>query len=459
MSLSLIVAIRSLDSAIGRKDTNEMIWDCPEDLRFFREKTVGDGNNAVIMGRKTHQSINGLLPKRVNYIVGSRFYKKLKGGRYYKSLEKAIFHAQKQNFDKIFIIGGGEIYKNVLENHTSKLKDAWVTVISANKRLNENTLVYFDFFKFQKLFTVENCNRLSTNANVYYYKVLNLEEKNYLKLVEKILDQGSERNDRTGVGTLAIFGERLEFDLEKGFPLLTTKKMGYKTILKELLWFLSGSTDARVLQRQNVHIWDGNSSRNFLDSRGLNHLPEGDIGALYGYQLRYFGANYVDCETDYTGQGFDQIKYVIDKIKNEPHSRRILFSAWNPADFDKMSIYPCHFSAQFFVDNGKLDCQMHQRSADIMLGVPFNIASYSFLTFMIAHLTGLTPGRLIITFGDTHIYKNHIEGAKEQIKRTPFLFPKLKIKRKITDIDDFKLEDFEITDYKCLSPIKLSMAV
>jgi len=456
MALNLIVALRYDDDAIGKK-SGELLWSSAEDMAHFKKITVGNGNNIVIMGRKTHQSIKRLLPNRLNYIIGSRFHKKIPGGYYFSNFNEALTDAFSKSPDNIFVIGGGEIYDYVMKNYENLLSRAWLTEFDIKITEKEDDLIYFNRNLFKNLFEFSKSYQLCENATVLEYNYKNHDEKNYLNLIEKILYFGSSRQDRTNVGTISIFGERLEFDLSR-FPLLTTKKMGYKTILRELLWFLSGSTNSKILEQQNVNIWKGNSSREFLDSRGLN-FPEGDVGALYSFQWRHFGAEYIDCNTDYTNKGFDQIKYIINLIKTDPNSRRIMMSAWNPSDFDKMSIFPCHVSAQFFVNEGKLDCQMYQRSADTMLGVPFNIASYAFLVYMIGHLTNLKPGRLLTVFGDTHIYNNHIPGAKEQIKRTPYRFPRLILKRNVTDIDDFKLEDFEIVDYNSEPAIKLEMAV
>lgn len=281
-------------------------------------------------------------------------------------------------------------------------------------------------------------------------------EQNYLDLIRKVLEKGEERNDRTGTGTISLFAEKLEYDISEFFPLLTTKKVPFKMIAKELLWFLQGDTNSKNLEKQGVKIWVGNSTRQFLDSRNLP-FDEGDIGALYGFQWRHFGENYTGYQNEY--KGFDQISEVIRLIKEEPESRRILFSAWNPDQFHNMSIYPCHVMAQFYVRNGEfLDCQMYQRSGDLLLGVPFNIASYSLLTYMIASVTNLKPGKFTHVFGDVHIYQNHIEGAKIQIERTGFIFPTLQIKKR-ENIFDYTLEDFEINNYISHPSIKFKMAV
>jgi thymidylate synthase len=285
-------------------------------------------------------------------------------------------------------------------------------------------------------------------------------ESQYINLIKHILENGISKDDRTGIGTLSIFSYNMKFNLRESFPLLTTKKVYWKGVVEELLWFISGSTDSNILKEKGVKIWEGNSSREFLDSRGLSHYDQGDIGAGYGFQWRHFGAKYTNMYDSYEGKGVDQLKDVIYKIKNTPDDRRIIMSAWNPTDLDKMALPPCHIFVQFWVDTNKkeLHSQMYQRSCDVGLGVPFNIASYALLTCIIAKLCDLTPGDFHYCMGDTHIYKNHIDAMKLQITRDPYDFPKIKIKD-ITDIDNIKFDDIELIDYKYYENIKMNMAV
>lgn len=285
-------------------------------------------------------------------------------------------------------------------------------------------------------------------------------ESQYINLIKHILENGISKDDRTGIGTLSIFGYNMKFNLRESFPLLTTKKVYWKGVVEELLWFISGSTDSNILKEKGVKIWEGNSSREFLDSRGLSHYDQGDIGAGYGFQWRHFGAKYTNMYDSYEGKGIDQLQDVIYKIKNTPDDRRIIMSAWNPADLDKMALPPCHIFVQFWVDTNKkeLHSQMYQRSCDVGLGVPFNIASYALLTCIIAKLCDLTPGDFHYCMGDTHIYKNHIDAMKLQITRDPYDFPKINIKD-ITDIDNIKFNDIELIDYKYYENIKMNMAI
>lgn len=292
------------------------------------------------------------------------------------------------------------------------------------------------------------------------------EEQGYLDLCEEIIKNGERREDRTGTGTLSIFGPpQLRFSLENDIlPLLTTKRVFYRGVLEELLWFVAGCTDSKKLTEKNIHIWDGNGSREFLDSRGLTDRREGDLGPVYGFQWRHFGAKYKTCDDDYSNQGVDQLAQVINSIKTNPYDRRIILSAWNPADIPIMALPPCHMFAQFYVsnpgtENAKLSCLLYQRSCDMGLGVPFNIASYALLTRMIAHVCKIKAGELIHTMGDAHIYLDHVDAIKTQITRTPTEFPTLKFSREIDDIDDFKYEDFILEGYKPQSKIDMKMSV
>jgi len=285
------------------------------------------------------------------------------------------------------------------------------------------------------------------------------EEYQYLEAIQKILRDGTLKSNRTGIDTKAIFGMQQRYSLDNTFPLLTTKRVFWRGILEELLWFIRGSTNAKELSDKNVHIWDANGSREFLDSRGLQHLQEGDLGPVYGFQWRHFGAEYTTMNDDYTEKGVDQLKGVIEKIRNNPNDRTIIMCAWNPKDVPRMALPPCHCLVQFFVADGKLSCQLYQRSADMGLGVPFNIASYALLTCMIAHVTNLKPGEFVHTLGDAHVYVNHIEPLKEQLTREPRPFPKLIIKRQVENIEDFRVEDFEIEGYEPHKKIKMDMAV
>lgn len=290
----------------------------------------------------------------------------------------------------------------------------------------------------------------------------NNEEQQYLDLIKRILNTGNVRYDRTGTGTIGLFGQQMRFSLRESIlPLLTTKKVYFKGVLEELLFFIKGDTNAKHLQEKNVRIWDGHSTKEYLATRGLSDRDEGDLGPVYGFQWRHWGAQYKTMHDDYTGQGIDQLQKAIDTIKNNPYDRRILVTAFNVSDLPLMALPPCHMLFQFYVANGRLSCQMYQRSCDVGLGVPFNIASYALLTIMVAHVCNLEPDELIIAMGDTHVYSDHVEALNEQLSRVPRSFPKLLIKDGIKrdKINDFQYDDFILADYNPYGVIKMKMSV
>ena len=263
--------------------------------------------------------------------------------------------------------------------------------------------------------------------------------KQYLDLLQRILDEGTQKGDRTGTGTISVFGNQMRFDLSKGFPLLTTKKLHLKSIIYELLWFLKGDTNVHYLQEHGVRIWNEWADEN------------GDLGPVYGHQWRAW--------PDGKGGVIDQIADVVEQIKHTPNSRRLIVTAWNPADIPQMALPPCHCLFQFYVAGDRLSLQLYQRSADTFLGVPFNIAAYSLLLLMMSQVTGYKPGDFVYTTGDTHLYLNHIEQAKEQLSRTPRQLPKMTLNKDVTSLFDFKYEDFQLTDYNPYPHISAKVSV
>lgn len=333
------------------------------------------------------------------------------------------------------------------------------------------------------------------------------EEHQYLDLVRLIITTGEHRPDRTGTGTLSLFGHQSRWPLSRAaptpdepnartpiLPLLTTKRVFLRAVIAELLWFISGGMSSLPLSAQGITIWDGNGSRAFLDKVGLGHREEGDLGPVYGFQWRHFGAPYVDAKTDYKGKGVDQFAEIVRKLRHERYDRRIILSAWNPAALKEMALPPCHVWAQFYVSfprpagtpastplsslpagtpkpRGRLSCLMYQRSCDMGLGVPFNIASYALLTHMLAHVCDLDPGEFVHNMGDAHVYLDHVEPLQKQLDREPREWPELKIKRskwkegdseKLDDtefgIDGWKEDDFEVLGYKPWPGIKMAMS-
>jgi thymidylate synthase len=289
---------------------------------------------------------------------------------------------------------------------------------------------------------------------------MNSEEQQYLSLVKNVVDNGSWKEGRNGK-TKSIFGNMMRFSLKDGkIPILTTKKTAWKTCLKELIWFIRGRTSNRLLTEQNVHIWDANSTREFLDSRNLQNYKENELGPIYGHQWRHFNAEWKGDDANYEGSGIDQLQEIINNLKDKSKrsSRRLVMSAWNPCQLDEMALPPCHVLCQFYVHDGnKLSCSMYQRSVDIICGQPFNIASYSFLTHLIAHHCDLIPHEFVYFMGDCHIYEEHLDAAQIQLLCSPYPFPTLDILSKNDNINDYNIDDFKINDYIHHPPIKVKM--
>jgi dihydrofolate reductase/thymidylate synthase len=444
-------------------------------------KAITDGG-IVIMGRKTYESLPDKarpLRNRLNIVVTTTTDAKDYPNDVViaKSLEDALSHAASSawNCKKTFVIGGAGLFAEAICHDKcttvyatrigidpwdcdvsvpklEKVVSSWLPVnVSKTHSVMDPAPLPFDFVEYRNPDHVAASNQQSFEH----------EEYQYLNLIKKIIAEGVSVEDRTGVGTLSLFGQSSTYDLSESFPLLTTKRVFWRGVVEELLWFVKGDTNAKHLSDKGIKIWDGNGSRAFLDSRGLHNREEMDLGPVYGFQWRHFGAKYVDMHTDYSGQGVDQLQACIDAIKNNPTDRRIIMSAWNPADLNQMALPPCHMFCQFNVQNGKLNCIMYQRSCDVGLGVPFNIASYSLLTIMMAKICGLTPGKFTHFMGDTHVYKNHVEPLKEQIARTPKPFPILRVRDRdsIKTIDDFVPEDFELIGYNPHGKISMEMAV
>jgi dihydrofolate reductase / thymidylate synthase len=496
--------IAACDNKGGIGKDGILPWNIPNEMKYFQSKTKG---NVVVMGRTTYFSIPEKyrpLSNRLNLVL-TNDEELLKNEHKYSNLKffnnslysnnnsqlKSITDYQvkielltlsllvRNNSTyyakEIFIIGGEKIYNmyfNLLNKFTihdlqlnniyltyvnkdykcdtffPKLEENYKLISYSDSYYDENEKVSYRFLKYQK--------------NIFYE---NNYEKKYLDIAKKIVNEGNYRIDRTNTGIFSIFGTQMRFNIEEFIPILTTKRVPFKTCVHELLWFLNGDTDNKNLQKNNVHIWDGNSSREFLDKYGLEHLDEGDCGACYGFQWRHFGAEYIDCNTDYTGIGFDQVNYVLNLLKTDPYSRRIFLSAWNSADLDKTCLPPCHVSIQFFVEeiNGMnyLSGHMYQRSADWFLGEPFNILSYTILIYLFATICNMIPKELVISTGDTHIYSNHVNQIKEQMKRSYLTKPKLWINPDVKNknIEDITIDDFDLVGYFSYPTIKGKMAV
>jgi len=304
-------------------------------------------------------------------------------------------------------------------------------------------------------------NCLNKERKMNGYKHSNSEEQQYLNLIKDIINSGSVEESRNGK-TYTKFGNMMKFSLKNGkIPILTTKQLAWRVCFEELFWFIKGSTNNRELKEKKINIWNDNSSREFLDSRELYHLEENDLGPIYGHQWRHFNAEYFDCDTDYNGNGVDQLQYIIDQLKNPEtrNSRRLVMSSWNPCQIDQMALPPCHMICQFHVREGKyLSCALFQRSGDIGLGVPFNIASYSLLTHILAKHCGLEADEFVHFLGNCHIYEDHLMALKLQIERSPFDFPEIEICNKHENIEDYNISDIRwVNPYLSHSSLKMKM--
>ena len=446
---SIVVAIDT-GNGIGLNGT--IPWKCSEDLANFKKITTG---GIVIMGRKTYDSIGKPLPNRINVVVTKNIAFSQDGVIVMHNLWDVVRYCYHNDNKKWFVIGGSEIYEWFLDNRL-------VSTIHITHTFN---ITKCDtFFKWPRKHTqLVSCTSIpiKNGVNIKYevHMVKNPEEQQVLELMRSILKSGNDKIDRTTVGTKSLFGAQLRFDLRNNtFPLLTTRKMFLRGIFAELMLFIRGQTDNQILEDQKISIWRGNTSREFLDSRELRHLPVGDMGASYGFLFRHFGAQYKTCKDDYSNQGVDQLKNVINTIRTNPNDRRMIISLWDPTNLDNCPLPPCLYNYQFYVHNGGLSCMMTQRSSDFMVAGGWNIATGALLTYLIATVCNLHPAELIWNIGDVHLYNNLLEQVKEQIARQPTLFPKLFINKK-ENIEDFEFKDLEMLCYKPAEPIALTMNV
>lgn len=475
--------IACCDKNYGIGKDNKIPWLYYKDLAFFKNKTIENTNNnkklnIIIMGNNTYKSIhdnNKPLKNRLNIVLTNsnidNFEKKENLLYMNNIIDILLFiNNNKELYNDVYIIGGTQIYEQFLNYHI--ITNIYLTIIEDNEY---NCDKFLNFNKYKKHFKLENTNIKfdydQNNKNKKYkltfnkYIYINNDENQYLNTISKVLNKGIYKLDRTKIGTKSIFGKSFKYNIRNyRLPLFTHRKIFYRGIIEELLFFISGKTNTKILEDKKINIWSGNTSREFLDSRNLNHLPEGDLGAGYSFQLRHFGAEYIDCNTNYDNQGFDQLKYIINLIKTDPTSRRILFNYWNPCAFNKTSLLPCHILYQFYIntDTNELSCSFYQRSSDFVLAANFNVVSAAILTFMLCHITGYKPGKIIHNIGDLHIYSNHIEETKKILKNQPYNFPILYINdkdKKIKNIEDFTYNDFQILFYNSHKKYSFSMAI
>jgi len=454
--MSIIISLNQ-NNLFGTGD-NDLSYTCRDDFIRFSSITKSIGN--VVMGRKTFESIGTALPDRVNYVLTSNteFIERVKNDnniRCISNIEDAFTILE----DPIFI-GGRQLISELLKtNYKFKIKTIYLTRYhhksftvdgSAILDIDFNNLEGFEESASHKI--VSNVKSVfgALNIPVEYktYKNNNISyEFDYLENMKSIMEQPIFRETRNAK-TKSTFGLHSKYDCRDGkVPLITTKKMAWKTCIKELLWFLQGKTDNQSLEDLNVKIWKGNSSREFLDSRGLIEYPEGTLGPIYGYQWRHWGAKYVDGTTDYTGKGIDQLKECEESLKFDKHSRRMIFSAWNVSDLEKMALPPCHIITQFYVDDeNQLNLQFYQRSGDMFLGIPFNMFSYSVLLHIMCKRTGLKPGFLYHCIGDAHVYHTHFGAVREQLNQIIKCQPKIRI-NELKELDEYSIDDFELENY------------
>ncbi len=441
---------------------NKLPWYIREDIEYFKKLSTETNNknkkNVVIMGRKTYESIPQKfrpLSDRINIVLSKTMEQSenIENLVILDSIDKVLkyIHKNKKIIESSYVIGGQSIYEQffsmnlVSDIYATEIKyryecDAFFPKVNGYKKVDD----------IQHLYSTDHKIEYNVGFDFCHYIYENKEENNYLKLMKNILKNGIEKGDRTGTGTRSLFAQSLKYDIRDGrLPLLTTKLVPFRLIVEELLWFLKGNTNAKDLEKKRVNIWKGNTTREFLDNRGLGHLPIGDIGAGYGFQLRHFNGEYKTCNDDYTGEGFDQLEYVIDLLKNNPTSRRILFSYWNPSQLNDAALPPCHLLYQFYVNpkTNELSCCLYQRSSDYFLANNYNAVSAIVLVNMLCVICGYVPGDFTHFMGDTHIYNNHIEQCKEQLLRRPTIPPKLEVNKEIKSINDFKYEHFKLINY------------
>lgn len=448
----MINVIVAVDKNYGIGKDNKLPWSISEELKLFKKKTIGQ---ICVVGRKTFENLPELKDRTVIEV----------------SRKTLSFDNVRKECDDIFVIGGANLYSYVLQNHK---KDVKIHISFIKNEFDCDT--YFDKYLLKDFYisSKENYNEFD-HCEMIYKKY---GEYQYLNLLEDVLTNGEKRYGRNGM-IISDFCKHLKFDLRDGFPLLTTKKMFLKGIIEELLFFIRGDTDSKVLENQGINIWKGNTNREFLDGNGFEERKEGLMGPMYGNIWRFYGAKYNEetglpessynfdflniferIHDDGKNYGIDQLKNVINEIKTNPTSRRILLTTYNPSQVSRGVLYPCHsITIQFYVQDGYLDMFCYNRSSDAFLGLPFNIASSSLFLMIIAKLTKLVPRYFNLSLGDVHIYGNHIEQVKEQIKRIPYVSPNIILPEmeNIKDVEKLTYKDFELLEYLCHPTIKAEM--
>lgn len=480
----MINVIVAHDNKYGIGLENSIPWNLKTDLKYFADRTTHANKlNVVIMGRNTWESIPDTfkpLKNRINIIISTTLENVNDDLTFvFPSLNNALLYLDNdypKSFNDIFIIGGERLYNEALCH--PNIDKLYITEVYGDFKcdkhfpnihkldINGNPLYNFDLISVSQFYNEDN---LYFRFFVYQKDAhvtdiwKNKEEQQYIAMLDHILEEGVDRIDRTQVGTLSTFGKQFTYDISETIPLLTTKRIFVRAVFEELALYISGKTDNGILQNKNIHIWDGNTTRDFLDKRGLTHYPENDMGETYGFNFRHYGAEYKTCSENYDGQGFDQLNYVVDQIKNNPTSRRIIINLWNAATMHKAALPACLCMYQFYVDTNKnkLNLQIYIRSSDFFLANNWNTCTGAFLVYMICNLKdiNLTPGKLSVITGDTHIYKSHVDAVRENLKRTPKPYPMLKFDEEKTKLEDYCWDDFKIIGYKPYPNISAPMAV
>jgi len=469
----------------GISKSGKIPWNCKKDMSFMKSITTAPGlKNGLLMGRKTFDSIGRILPNRENIIVSSQQLDT--NAHVVVSISAGIEKGKELGLDILWVFGGATIYEAFLEEpQFSQLIDGFIITTTPERKcdtfIQRNIYQFIEKYQYTSIFPPRVLERVEDGVyELSIYSRLpkvkkewdsiisalegNTIDKSYLELVKRIFSQGNCRETRNGT-TISKFCENITFDLSEGFPLLTTKKVFFNAVIRELLWFIKGDTDARHLEAHNVTIWSGNTSKEFLEK---NNLPyeEGIGGPIYGYQWRNFGQEYEYKDkngeiqkTPGVKHGVDQLQFIIDELRTNPMSRRLFMTGWNPNQLNQMCLPPCHISYQFYVENGRLSCMMLQRSADVFLGLPFNIASVALLVHFVANIVSLQPGKIHISIGDAHIYEDHLEPIRVQLERSgmDYDLPRLILKKKPMKMEDYEFEDVEIQNYKSHPPIKAKM--
>lgn len=463
--------IAAYDENKGIGLNNSIPWKFSEDMLRFKAITK---NSVVIMGRKTYASIGKPLVGRINIVISTSMVEDKPNQNntstslpnqnntqliFVNSPLAAYKYAASINKPK-FVIGGSSIYKWFLDYGVISVE--YITYIDYNFQCD--TFYPSLGIKPSKNIPITNTSfKLldGTIVNAVYFekKHSNTDEYNFLSIGDHILDHGVSKNDRTLTGTKSFFGAQLTFDLSNNtFPLLTTRKMFLRGIFEELMLYIRGQTNSKILEEKKIFVWKGNTSREFLDKNNLQHLPVGDMGPSYGFLFRHFGGQYVNCNTNYTSVGYDQLANVIHLLKTNPTSRRIIISLWDPNVVDKCPLPPCLYNYQFYVNDKKLSCMMTQRSSDYAVAGGWNIATGALLTIMLARVCDLIPDTLIWNIGDLHLYNNVIENFTVQLMRIPYLFPKLYINKK-DSIESYQFSDLELVNYQFHSSLDFPMNV